>query len=138
MEQTNDWITIAEATRLLKVGRTTLHRWLKQGRLRAHRVGPKAVRIRRADLDRLITPVLADKGHGGEVVGMKELESVPIHTSLDTIKPLTDEQQRKALAVSQASRELLARQRAKRGGKPFDESWPLIRASRDERSEQLA
>src|SRR5712691_8866958 len=37
--------TVAEAAKLLKVSTTTLHRWLKQGRLHAYRVGPRAVRV---------------------------------------------------------------------------------------------
>ena len=134
MEQTTtEWLSLREAGRLLKVGRTTLHRWLKQGRLTAYRVGPKAVRIRRADLERLITPV-QDTGQASYV---NEPYPTRIHTSLDTIRPLTDEEQQRALAAVEASRELQARLLAKRGGKPFDESWPLIRASREERSQQL-
>ncbi len=135
MEQTTtEWLSLGEARRLLKVGRTTLHRWLKQGRLQAYRVGPKAVRIRRADLERLLTPV---NNSGGEVASVKELASVPIHTSPETIRPLTDEQQQQALAALQAAQEFRASLLAKRGGKPFDDSWPLIRAAREERSEQL-
>ena len=134
MEQTStEWLSLREAGRLLKVGRTTLHRWLKQGRLTAYRVGPKAVRIRRADLERLITPI----EDSGEVSTVKEPYPTRIHTSLDTIRPLTDKEQQRALAAVEASREHLERQRAKRGGKPFDESWPLIRASREERSERF-
>ena len=129
---TTDWLSIGEAVRQLKVGRTTLHRWVKQGRLTAYRVGPKAVRIRRADLERLITPVAAA---GREGDGMPETQ--PNHTSPETIAPLTDEQQRQAFAALKAAQEFRAYLLAKRGGKPFDESWPLIRAAREERSEQL-
>ena len=135
MEQTTaERLSLGEAGRLLKVGRTTLHRWLKQGRITAYRVGPKAVRIRRADRERLITPV---PGTGEEVVGVQETHPTPMHTSTATIRPLTDEQQRRMLAAVEASREFQAELLAKRGGKPFDESWPLIRASREDRSERL-
>ena len=135
MEQTTtEWLSLGEAGRLLKVGRTTLHRWLKQGRLTAYRVGPKAVRIRRADLERLITPV---HDAGEEVTAVKETQPTPIPTSPATIRPLTDEEQQQALAAVEASREFQAQLLAKRNGRPFDESWPLIRAAREERSEQL-
>ena len=128
MEQTTDeWLSIREAVSQLKIGRTTLHRWLKQGRLQAYRVGPKAVRIRRADLERLTTPV-TDAGE--EVVGVMETQPTSMHTSPATIRPLTDEQQQQALAAAESSREFQARLLAKRGGKPFDESWPLVRAAR--------
>ena len=45
-----DLLTIAEAAKLLKVSTITVHRWLKGGRLPAHHLGPKTVRIRRIDL----------------------------------------------------------------------------------------
>jgi excisionase family DNA binding protein len=128
----SELLTIAEATRLLKVGRTTLHRWLKAGRLPAYHVGPKAVRIRRGDLTAMLKPIAA-----GEETTVNETDLLPVHASPATIRPLTDEQQRQALAALAASQELLARQRAKRRGQPYDESWPLIRASREERSKQL-
>ncbi len=131
---TTEWLSIGEAVRQLKVGRTTLHRWLKQGRLPAYRVGPKAVRIRRADLERLIRPV---NDTGEEVSGVNETQLMPLHTSPATIRPLTDDQQQQALAALQAAQEFRATLLAKRGGMPFDESWPLIRAAREERSEQL-
>ena len=135
MEQTTDeWLSIGEAVRQLKVGRTTLHRWVKQGRLPAYRLGPKAVRIRRADLERLITPV---SGTGEEVTAVNETPPTPFQTSPATIRPLTDEQQHQQLTAVEASRALQARLLAKRGGTPFEESWPLIRAAREERSEQL-
>lgn len=132
IDHDNELLTIAEATRLLKVGRTTLHRWLKSGRLRAYHVGPKAVRIRRSDLAALMQPI-----HEREIVPENNAPPRTIHTSSVTLRPLTDEQQRRALDALHASRELLARQRAKRQGIPFDESWPLIRDARDERSNQL-
>jgi excisionase family DNA binding protein len=134
MEQTSDWLTISEAMRALKVGRTTLYRWLKQGRLKAHRVGPKSVRIRRVDLERVITPAVDT---GEEVPALKDAQPIPMHALPATIRPLTDEEQQRALAAVAASREFQARLLAKRGGEPFDESWPLIRASREERSERL-
>ena len=134
MEQSNDWLTIGEAVRHLRVGRTTLHRWLKQGRLTAYRVGPKSVRLRRADLERLVRPI-TDTGE--EVTAAQETESAPIHNSLATIRPLTDEQQQQALAAMTAAQAFRSRLLAQRGGEPFDESWPLIRAARDERSERL-
>lgn len=132
---TPEWLSIREATRQLKVGRTTLYRWLKEGRLRAYRIGPKAVRIRRADLERVVTPL----PHAGEEVSrMKEQESAPTPVQLQTaIRPLTAEEIQRGLAALQRSQEITARMRAERGGQPFDESWPLIRAAREERDQRL-
>ena len=53
-EPAADLLTRAEAAKLLKVSPVTISRWLKQGRLPAYRLGPRAVRIRRADLEGLL------------------------------------------------------------------------------------
>ena len=127
--QDHELVTIAEATRLLKVGRTTLHRWLKSGRLRAYQVGPKAVRIRRGDLHAVMTPA-----YGGEVTPVTETQPIPLPSA---IRPLTDDEVRRGLATLQRSRNRTAQMVAERGGQPFDASWPLIRAARDERSERV-
>ncbi len=36
---------------------STLRQWVAEGKLRAFKVGPKAVRVRVSDLEALITPV---------------------------------------------------------------------------------
>ncbi len=51
-----DLLTIPEAAAALKVSPVTIARWLKQGRLPAYRMGPRAVRIRREDLTEVLTP----------------------------------------------------------------------------------
>jgi hypothetical protein len=100
--------------------------------LRAYHIGPRAVRIRRGDLTTLLTPLTE-----GPVAPANQTELRLVHTSSRTIRPLTDEQVRQARDALAASQELIARQRAMRGGRPFDESWPMIRAAREERSKQL-
>ena len=47
------------------------------------------------------------------------------------------EEIRQGLAVLEESRALTARMQARRGGEPLAESWPMIRAAREERSKQL-
>lgn len=49
-------MTVREAATLLKISPVTIKRWLKQGRLRAYHVGPRAVRIRQEDIEALLTP----------------------------------------------------------------------------------
>lgn len=51
-----DLLTIPEAAAALKVSPVTIARWLKQGRLTAYRMGPRAVRIRREDLLEVLQP----------------------------------------------------------------------------------
>lgn len=52
----DDLLTVPEAAERLKVSAVTVSRWIKQGRLRALKVGPRAVRIRTEDLDRIMAP----------------------------------------------------------------------------------
>jgi excisionase family DNA binding protein len=124
-----DLLTIAEATRLLRVSRVTLHRWLRDGRLPAYHVGPKAVRIRRADLAAVLRPT-----HGREVSAVTEAQPIP--TSLAALRPLSEAEQRRALAALERARQLGARIRVRRDGKPLAESWPIIREAREARSQQ--
>lgn len=55
-----DFLTVPETAELLKVSAVTVSRWLKDGRLPAYKVGPRAVRIRRVDLDQLLVPAAAE------------------------------------------------------------------------------
>lgn len=128
----DDLLTIAEATQFLKVGRTTLHRWLKAGRLRAYQVGPKAVRIRRGDLAALLTLT-----YGEGVSDVTEREPGAGHTLPTAIRPLTDEEVARGRAALAASQAHIARMLAARGGAPFPPSWPLIREAREERERHL-
>lgn len=51
-----NYVTIAEAARRLDVSRSTVWRWIRQGRLRAYRAGQRTIRIRDEDLDAQMTP----------------------------------------------------------------------------------
>ncbi|MGI8643416.1 MAG: helix-turn-helix domain-containing protein [Thermomicrobiales bacterium] len=56
----DDFLTVPETAELLKVSAVTVSRWLKDGRLPAYKVGPRAVRIRRVDLDQLLVPAATE------------------------------------------------------------------------------
>lgn len=47
------WLTVEEAAERLNVGRATIYRWAKAGRILIYKLGPKASRIKAEDLDRL-------------------------------------------------------------------------------------
>ena len=50
------YFTVAEAARVLDVSRTTIWRWIAEGRLRAYRAGVRTIRIKREDLRALMQP----------------------------------------------------------------------------------
>jgi excisionase family DNA binding protein len=124
-----DLITVAEAARLLRVSAVTVQRWLRQGRLPAYHVGPSAVRIRRADLAQVITPLTR---------AAPPAAPPDVGTDEGPIPPVDDETLARRRAALAAAAELRAAILARRGGVPFDETWPMIRAAREERSRQLS
>jgi len=46
-----EYRTITEAADMLRVSRTTVWRWIRDGSLPAYRAGPRTIRIREADLE---------------------------------------------------------------------------------------
>jgi excisionase family DNA binding protein len=50
------YYTVPEAARVLGVSRATVWRWIKAERLPAQRVGPRILRVRRADVEALVQP----------------------------------------------------------------------------------
>ena len=125
----NDLLTLLEAGRLLRVSTVTLHRWIRQGRLPAYRVGPRKVRVRRVDLTQLVTL------KGGEVSAMKERRG-PIASALN-VQPLSSEEQGRQLQALREAEVLTGEMKASRGGKPLSSSAPLIRRARKQRSAQI-
>lgn len=51
-----DYYTVAQAAEMLEVSTTTVWRWIKAELLPAYRAGPKNLRIKKQDLERVITP----------------------------------------------------------------------------------
>jgi excisionase family DNA binding protein len=127
--QDAELLTIAEAAKALKVSTVTMHRWLKQGRLTAYRVGPRAVRISRSELIRLLSP-----RNVREVSPMPEM----LQTSADImVSPPSPQQiERRLTAISQA-KQLRAEMRKRRRGVPLPSSWQLIRQARAERARRV-
>lgn len=57
----SDWLTVQEAANYLKVARSTLYRWAREGRLTFYRLGEQTVRVRKDNLDTLAQPASARK-----------------------------------------------------------------------------
>ena len=51
-----DYYTIPEAARLLEVSPSTIWRWIEADTLPAYRVGPRAIRIKKEDIEGVIQP----------------------------------------------------------------------------------
>ncbi len=49
-------ISVAEAAKLLQVSQSTLWRWIDSGKLPAYRIGLRRIRLKRADLQQLVSP----------------------------------------------------------------------------------
>jgi excisionase family DNA binding protein len=54
--QERDYYTVAQAAKVLDVSPSTIWRWIKAAKLPAYRVGPRKIRIKKADLPIIITP----------------------------------------------------------------------------------
>lgn len=52
----SEWFTIPEAVGYLKIARSTLYRWMQEGRLTFYRLGGQTVRVRKNELDALAQP----------------------------------------------------------------------------------
>jgi excisionase family DNA binding protein len=129
-ETEHELLTIREAAEVLRVSEVTISRWIKQGRLPALRVGPRAIRIRRDDLDKVVTPAPESA----------DSDSTSVRTvyGLD-LRPLTEEEIAQQLGALRAAQELSDRILARRGGIPFpDSTAEIIAEERRKRSEQLA
>src|SRR3954470_21351879 len=118
-----DLLTVAEAAKALKVSPITVHRWLKQGRLTAYRVGPRAIRISRSELTRILVP------HDNAKPVSPLPETLSPAADLQVTPPSPEQLDRRRAAIVQA-KALRAQMRARRGGAPLASSWPLIREAR--------
>lgn len=118
-----DYVTVPEGAALLGVSRSTLRRWIDQGRLPARRFGRRRVLIKRHDLAQLLAPA-SDTG------GSSTLKQERARLG----RPLAPLEQQAALAALDAARQLRAELLAWRGGVPFPDSVELIRTMRQKRA----
>ncbi|MBI3973520.1 MAG: helix-turn-helix domain-containing protein [Chloroflexi bacterium] len=130
------YVTVAEAARLLQVSPSTIWRWIQADKLPAYRVGEKTIRVRKADLDAIIRPAnVPAKG----VTTMKESKAAtPSTTSIAAgIRPVTVAEVTRGLAALERARALATAMQARRGGKRLPDSVELIREERAERASRL-
>ena len=123
-----EYVTVPQAARLLKVSTPTVWRWIKAGKLPALRVGERSVRIKGSDLDRVIRP--AGEGRGApESVGRYRPAILTGPRG-----PLSDEEAERRLAALERADASRAEQLTRRGGKPYSSSTALVDEAREELS----
>jgi excisionase family DNA binding protein len=124
------WLSVREASRYLGVSESTVWRWIKQGRVKAYRIGPRRVRLKESDVAALISPVESNDDEDEEAMWARLREELS--------KPPTEEERSRRLAALAEGREFARRLIDERGGKLFEPpAWVLINEARDERTEQL-
>ncbi|TAK27669.1 MAG: DNA-binding protein [Chloroflexota bacterium] len=121
----DDYCTIAEAARSLRVSVSTVWRWIASGRLTAYRVGQRRIRIRKEDLASVVQPFR-------EPIGARTSEMTH-ETEILKMCPTEGEDQ---LAVIRNARALQERILARRGGVLLPPSWQEINEDREERTAQ--
>jgi excisionase family DNA binding protein len=52
----SNWLTIREAADYLKVARSTLYRWAREGKVTFYRLGEQTVRVQKDELDTIAQP----------------------------------------------------------------------------------
>lgn len=124
---TEEYLTIADTAQALRVSTVTVHRWIKQGRLPAYHVGPRKVLVRRADLTKVMTPVVQE-----EVTVIQEFEPSRI-----VIKPLTDEEVEQGRQALKQADALIAAIWSRSKRKPLGSSAEFLHEAREERTKQL-
>ncbi|MEX2227763.1 MAG: helix-turn-helix domain-containing protein [Dehalococcoidia bacterium] len=127
--QVSDLCTVAEAAEMLGVSVSTIWRWVDSGQLPAFRVGPKAIRIKRQDVEAAIQPV----SRQNEVPTMSRIYT----DTREALRPRTAEERARALAWLERAEKLAKRFSARRKGLPLPDSAAIIREAREERSKQL-
>jgi excisionase family DNA binding protein len=123
-----EFLTVAEAAKLLRVAPSTVRRWIREGDVPAHRIGRRRVALRRADLARLITPARP---------AADATDNVAVNEPV-VGRRLTPEEKARALEAMDRAQALAKRTFEERGGKLFPPSWITINEQRDERTRQLS
>ncbi len=126
----DDLLTMQEAAEILKVSTVTLSRWRRQGRLPTLKIGPRAVRIRRADLDLVSQPY---SGPIGSLDRPRPVATTPAPTQLVSASaPATVPVERTLARATQLRTTILTR----RHGEFLDPAGDDLGRLRDKRAKR--
>ncbi len=118
---TDDYVTVREAAGILRVGQSTIRRWIREERVPAYRLGQRRVLLKRAELSRLLSPAHAKQESSEERI---------------LVPRLTREERARGLAAVAQLRRLHRELLEERGGRPFSDSLEILHAMRDQRSRE--
>ncbi len=130
-DREGQFYTVQEAAGVLGLSPSTIWRWIESEKLPAYRIGPKAVRIRKSDLEAAVKPARTGRR---EVNVMRSSAAAAVDIAN---KPLTRAEADHLLRATERARTLRERMLARRKGKPFSSSWDIIDRAREERSQEL-
>ena len=120
-----EYLSVAEAAERLRVAQSTIRRWIREGDVPAYRLGRRRVGLRRADLDRLVTPV------------RPAYENQMSRITTDKPRRFTAEERRRGLEIMDELERLRKDDLADRDGKPYPSSTEILAQQREERTRQL-
>lgn len=60
----NGWMNMTEAAKYLGISRRTIYRWIDKGIIKVYEIGPGVKRIKKEDLDRILSGEMAREGEG--------------------------------------------------------------------------
>ncbi|MGI8549330.1 MAG: helix-turn-helix domain-containing protein [Dehalococcoidia bacterium] len=106
-----EYLTVAEAAKLLKVSQSTVWRWINRGEVPAYRVGQRRIRLRRDELAKIITLVTPQDRQAGILrSGEKESPTGPTAESdeFDWAAAIEQAKRHRAALLRQTDEELPA------------------------------
>jgi excisionase family DNA binding protein len=113
MEIKNDYLTTAQVTTRLGVARSTLNRWVKEGKLPRYSLGGKVL-FKPSDVDSLVK--LADNVEFGAAIEVEEPSSEELGDARLAFKEMADERKSRTRMsnnddIMQIAAEILAKSR---------------------------
>lgn len=129
----HDYLTIPEAAELLRVSVSTIRRWIRDGTIRAHRVGHRRLLLRREDVTQTMRAVTSEPAANARTT------HPPAALYPNLSHRLTAAEREQGLRALEQAQALAAHDKARQeaSGIMSPESWEDIREAREFRTEQL-